>query len=120
MRPKTEAHKTWAAAWWDTREGREQAPTWGPKGCEVPPATTITRSGKYPRSAVAGSRFKSGPPTILHERRMTMFNVRIKNSKLIYTVYAIDESDTGDIIFLVFDTVDQIWFWELANNCVPA
>ena len=64
--------------------------------------------------------FKSGPPTILHERRMAMFNVRIKNSKLIYTVYAIDESDTGDLIFLVFDTVDQIWFWELANNCVPA
>ena len=57
---------------------------------------------------------------ILHERRMTMFNVRIKNSKLIYTVYAIDESDTGDLIFLVFDTVDQMWFWELANNCVPA
>jgi len=51
---------------------------------------------------------------------MIKFHVRIKNSKLIYTVYAIDEADTGDIIFLVFDTVDQIWFWELANNCVPA
>jgi len=51
---------------------------------------------------------------------MTMIKVRIKNSKLIYTVYAIDEADTGDVIFLVFDTVDQIWFWELANNCVPA
>lgn len=51
---------------------------------------------------------------------MTMFKVRIKNSKLIYTVYAIDEADTGDVIFFVFDTVDQIWFWELANNCVPA
>ena len=34
-----------------------------------------------------------------------MIEVRIKNSKLIYTVYAIDEADTGDIIFLVFDTV---------------
>ena len=57
-----------------------------------------------------------------------MIKIRIKNSKLIndcineniYTVYAIDEADTGDIIFLVFDVIDQIWFWEAANNCVPA
>lgn len=67
-----------------------------------------------------GYTVSGGLVIILHERRMAMFNVRIKNSKLIYTVYAIDESDTGDLIFLVFDTVDQIWFWELANNCVPA
>ena len=49
-----------------------------------------------------------------------LFKVRVKNSDRLLQVYTIDEDDLNNIIFFVFDSIEQRWLWVLADNCIPS
>jgi hypothetical protein len=48
-----------------------------------------------------------------------MFEVRMKNSKVVYMVYQVNRQSNDIIQFLVFDKDEQKWFYILSENCVP-
>jgi hypothetical protein len=48
-----------------------------------------------------------------------VFEIRLKNSSDVYTVYMVSESNEGNIMFLIYDPIYQRWYWVLADNYVP-